>query len=86
MNGGGPWAILNAVFGWPNSATCASVVAYNLYWAFVIAEFKLLGFREEHGRWPLMKEKAPLDEDEQGLYDGETSDQVAEDRSQIQGR
>ncbi|CAM1502607.1 Fc.00g073830.m01.CDS01 [Cosmosporella sp. VM-42] len=65
LNGGGAWAIFNAVFGWTNSATYGSVLAYNIYWMFVIGQFAALRFREDHGRWPLMKEKAPVEEDEQ---------------------
>ncbi|RKL16554.1 hypothetical protein BFJ68_g5169 [Fusarium oxysporum] len=55
LNGGGGWAILNAVVGWNNSATYGSVLAYNLYWVFVIAQFSLMSFKEDHGHYPLLK-------------------------------
>uniref|UniRef100_A0A0D2XKL3 Uncharacterized protein n=1 Tax=Fusarium oxysporum (strain Fo5176) TaxID=660025 RepID=A0A0D2XKL3_FUSOF len=57
LNGGGGWAILNAVVGWNNSATYGSVLAYNLYWVFVIAQFSLMSFKEDHGHYPLLKEE-----------------------------
>ena len=52
------WGILNAIFGWTNSATYGSVISYNVYWIFVMAGFIVLRFRESTGRWPLMKAKA----------------------------
>ncbi|EKJ79258.1 hypothetical protein SNK03_002463 [Fusarium graminearum] len=57
LNGGGGWAILNAVVGWNNSATYGSVLAYNLYWVFVIAQFTAMAYKEDHGHWPLVKAK-----------------------------
>ncbi|KAK7426682.1 high-affinity iron permease [Neonectria magnoliae] len=66
LNGGGPWAILNAIVGWNNSATYGSVISYNAYWLVVIAQFSLMRFREDHGRWPLTKAK-PEKDDEQSL-------------------
>ncbi|KAF5664428.1 high-affinity iron transporter [Fusarium heterosporum] len=57
LNGGGGWAILNAVVGWNNSATYGSVLAYNLYWVFVIAQFSAMAYKEDHGHWPLTKAK-----------------------------
>ncbi|KAH7242053.1 iron transporter [Fusarium tricinctum] len=57
LNGGGGWAILNAVVGWNNSATYGSVLAYNLYWVFVIAQFSAMTYKEDHGHWPLTKAK-----------------------------
>lgn len=52
------WGILNAIFGWTNSATYGSVISYNVYWIFVMAGFILMRFRESTGRWPFMKAKA----------------------------
>ncbi|KAI5468122.1 iron transporter [Mariannaea sp. PMI_226] len=66
LNGGGPWAILNAIFGWNNSATYGSVLAYNAYWLIVIGQFSAMRFKEDHGHWPLMKAKSSA-EDEQDL-------------------
>ncbi|KAH7141440.1 iron transporter, partial [Dactylonectria estremocensis] len=63
LNGGGPWAILNAIVGWNNSATYGSVLAYNIYWLIVIGQFSAMRFREDHGRWPLMKAKASEDDE-----------------------
>lgn len=57
LNGGGGWGIFNALFGWTNSATYGSVLAYNLYWLAVIVAFACLGFYEKRGHWPLMKAK-----------------------------
>ncbi|CAI4212786.1 unnamed protein product [Parascedosporium putredinis] len=49
LNGGGGWGVLNAIFGWTNSATYGSVISYNLYWAVVISAFVVLRYREAHG-------------------------------------
>lgn len=57
INGGGGWGIFNSLFGWTNSATYGSVIAYNLYWLAVIVAFLSLGFYEKRGRFPLMKAK-----------------------------
>ncbi|OAA49026.1 high-affinity iron ion transporter FtrA [Beauveria brongniartii RCEF 3172] len=51
------WGILNAIFGWTNSATYGSVISYNVYWIFVIAAFLIMRFRESTGRYPFMKAK-----------------------------
>jgi high-affinity Fe2+/Pb2+ permease len=69
LNGGGGWGIFNALFGWTNSATYGSVLSYNFYWIAVIVGFLALRFRETHGRWPLLKAKAPKDVAVQGLSD-----------------
>ncbi|KAL2874396.1 high-affinity iron permease [Colletotrichum sp. CLE4] len=58
LNGGGGWGLLNAIFGWNNSATYGSVISYNVYWIFFISWLVLLRFHEVHGHWPLMKPKA----------------------------
>ncbi|KAJ3476547.1 hypothetical protein NLG97_g9095 [Lecanicillium saksenae] len=52
------WGILNAIFGWTNSATYGSVISYNVYWIFVIIGFLILRFNESTGRYPFMKAKA----------------------------
>ncbi|OAR00217.1 hypothetical protein LLEC1_04514 [Akanthomyces lecanii] len=52
------WGILNAIFGWTNSATYGSVISYNVYWIFVIIGFVILRFHEATGRYPFMKAKA----------------------------
>ncbi|KAM0321911.1 hypothetical protein ACHAQA_009808 [Verticillium albo-atrum] len=57
LNGGGGWGVLNAIFGWNNSATYGSVISYNVYWIFVMGWLILLRFREVKGRWPFMKAK-----------------------------
>ncbi|KAK0389313.1 hypothetical protein NLU13_2888 [Sarocladium strictum] len=51
-NGGGGWGILNAIFGWTNSATYGSVISYNVYWIVVISGFLFLRYREAKGRGP----------------------------------
>ncbi|KAJ0166350.1 Plasma membrane iron permease [Colletotrichum tanaceti] len=63
LNGGGGWGIFNAVLGWTNSATYGSVIAYNVYWIFVIACFFVMRFRENTGRWPLAKPKVTSEDD-----------------------
>lgn len=70
LNGGGGWGIFNALFGWTNSATYGSVLAYNLYWLAVIVGFLILRYNERNGHWPLMKAKAANAE-----ADSETSSQ-----------
>jgi high-affinity iron transporter len=57
LNGGGGWGIFNALFGWQNSATYGSVLAYNFYWIAVIVAFLALGYNEKKGHWPFMKAK-----------------------------
>lgn len=52
------WGILNAIFGWTNSATYGSVISYNVYWIFVMAGFILLRYKESTGHWPFVKTKA----------------------------
>jgi high-affinity iron transporter len=46
------WMVMTAVFGWTNSATVGSVVAYNVYWVVTAAIFALLAYEERHGRTP----------------------------------
>jgi len=46
VNGGGGWGIFNALFGWQNSATYGSVLAYNAYWGAVIVAFLFMYWRE----------------------------------------
>ncbi|OLN92135.1 Plasma membrane iron permease 1 [Colletotrichum chlorophyti] len=58
LNGGGGWGIFNAILGWTNSATYGSVIAYNVYWIFVIGSFVVMRFHETRGHWPLMRPKA----------------------------
>lgn len=58
INGGGGWGIFNALFGWENSATIGSVLAYNFYWIVVIVVFLSMLYNEKNGHWPLMKAKA----------------------------
>jgi high-affinity iron transporter len=72
INGGGGWGIFNSLFGWTNSATYGSVIAYNLYWVAVIVAFASLGYYEKRGHWPLMKAKRQNSEDVD-------SDQVSQD-------
>ncbi|KAJ4325207.1 high-affinity iron permease [Fusarium piperis] len=75
LNGGGGWAIFNAVLGWNNSATYGSVLAYNLYWIFVIGQFSAMTYKEDHGHWPLMKAKDKAeDQDEERLVTPERAE------------
>lgn len=57
FNGGGGWGIFNAILGWNNTGTYGSVIAYNVYWIFVIASFIVMRFKEVKGHWPFMKPK-----------------------------
>ncbi|KAJ0343263.1 hypothetical protein COL154_011322 [Colletotrichum chrysophilum] len=59
LNGGGGWGLLNAIFGWNNSATYGSVISYNVYWIAVMLWLVVLRFEETKGHWPFMKPKAP---------------------------
>ncbi|KAL1899947.1 high-affinity iron permease [Ceratocystis pirilliformis] len=61
FEGGGIWGVLNALTGWTNSATYNSVIAYIVYWVFVIGMFLVLRFKELHGRLPLMKRYRVVD-------------------------
>ena len=47
LNGG--WGIFNSLFGWTNSATYGSVIAYNLYWLVVIVAFLCMMYFEKKG-------------------------------------
>lgn len=58
LNGGGGWGIFNAILGWTNSATYGSVIAYNVYWIFVMLGFVVLRFHESRGHWPLMQQSS----------------------------
>ena len=58
INGGGGWGVFNSLFGWTNSATYGSVIAYNLYWLAVILAFAAMRSYEKNGHWPLMKSRA----------------------------
>lgn len=55
FNGGAGWGIFNALLGWTNSATYGSVIAYNVYWIFVVACIFALRYRETRGHWPLAR-------------------------------
>lgn len=58
LNGGGGWGVFNSILGWQNSATYGSVVSYNLYWLAVIIAFVTMRYREQNGRWPLMRSQS----------------------------
>ncbi|KAK9479577.1 iron permease FTR1/Fip1/EfeU [Lipomyces japonicus] len=51
----GGWMIFNALFGWENSATLGSVLAYNFYWIGIMIAIVLLLFKEKRGYFPLLK-------------------------------
>ncbi|KAI2642355.1 iron permease FTR1/Fip1/EfeU [Xylaria nigripes] len=57
FNGGSGWGILNAIFGWTNSATYGSVISYNVYWIFIIMALGFMRYRELKGHWPLLSAK-----------------------------
>lgn len=54
LNGGGGWGVLNAIFGWNNSATYGSVISYNVYWIVVISGFVTLRYHEKSGHYPFL--------------------------------
>ncbi|RDA85347.1 hypothetical protein CP532_1250 [Ophiocordyceps camponoti-leonardi (nom. inval.)] len=54
----GIWGLLNAVFGWQNSATYGSVISYNMYWIAVITAFVIMRLRETKGHWSLFSTKS----------------------------
>lgn len=49
----GGWMIANALFGWTNSATYGSVLAYNFYWIFIIVAVYVALSKEKSGYNPL---------------------------------
>jgi high-affinity iron transporter len=53
LNGGGGWGIFNTI-GWTNSATYGSVISYILYWLAIILWFVTMGYKERHGKVPLL--------------------------------
>ncbi|KAI1826941.1 iron permease FTR1/Fip1/EfeU [Xylaria intraflava] len=55
--GGSGWGILNAIFGWTNSATYGSVIAYNVYWIAIMVALGIMRYRELKGHWPLIRSK-----------------------------
>jgi len=57
INGGGGWGIFNSLFGWTNSATYGTVLAYNFYWIVVIIAFLSMRYNEKYDHWPLMKKR-----------------------------
>ncbi|CAI5755687.1 unnamed protein product [Candida verbasci] len=50
----GWWMVLNAMVGWTNTATYGSVIAYILYWTFVIIWLRLKLYEEKHGILPII--------------------------------
>jgi high-affinity iron transporter len=54
LNGGGGWGIFNALFGWTNSATYGSVLAYNLYWVVIILTYLAMRCQEQRGYIPVV--------------------------------
>lgn len=50
------WMLFTAVFGWTNSATYGSVIAYLAYWVVVSIMFKALVYEEKRGKLPLIPE------------------------------
>ncbi|KAI3404033.2 FTH2 [Candida oxycetoniae] len=48
----GWWMVLNAIFGWTNSATYGSVITYCSYWLAVIIWLKVKLYEERHGLLP----------------------------------
>lgn len=49
------WDVFNALLGWQNSATYGTVLAYNLYWLFIIVTLLLMLYQEKHNHLPFCK-------------------------------
>ncbi|ODQ80348.1 hypothetical protein BABINDRAFT_35537 [Babjeviella inositovora NRRL Y-12698] len=49
------WDVFNSLFGWQNSATYGSVIAYNVYWLCLIVAIGLMLFEEKTGHLPFTK-------------------------------
>ena len=81
INGGGGWGVFNSLFGWTNSATVGSVLAYNLYWLAVIVAFGALGFYEKKGHLPFMKRKASSSDSEAMDSDQTSQDRVEDEKT-----
>jgi len=64
IGGGGGWGIFSALFGWTNSATYGSVIAYILYWVIIILAFLAMRYNEKKGHWPFLTAKSPPESDE----------------------
>lgn len=56
----GWWMVLNAIFGWTNSATYGSVFTYCAYWALVIVWLEIKLYEERVGVLPLVPIKWQL--------------------------
>ena len=56
----GWWTVLNAIFGWTNSATYGSVISYTLYWLTTIAMLKIKLYEEKTGLYPFIPVKYQL--------------------------
>lgn len=50
----GGWMVLNAIFGWTNSATYGSVITYCCYWLFVIIWLNIKLYEEREGVLPFV--------------------------------
>lgn len=50
----GWWMVLNAIFGWTNSATYGSVGSYMAYWVLVIAWLEVKLYEEKQGFLPVI--------------------------------
>lgn len=49
--------MLNAIFGWTNSATFGSVIAYNVYWITLTLSVMILRYKEVKGHFLFFKAK-----------------------------
>ncbi|GMM28781.1 high-affinity iron permease [Martiniozyma asiatica (nom. inval.)] len=49
------WDVFNSLLGWQNTATYGSVLAYNIYWIFLMAVLLLMLFEEKKGHLPFFK-------------------------------
>ena len=47
------WDVFNAILGWQNTATYGSVIAYNVYWIFIVACIVCMLYEERTGHLPL---------------------------------
>ncbi|KAJ9359289.1 iron permease FTR1/Fip1/EfeU [Paecilomyces variotii] len=50
------WDVFNAVLGWQNTGTYGSILAYNIYWLFIIVCIGCMLYEERTGSLPLKKQ------------------------------
>lgn len=49
------WDVFNALLGWQNTATYASIISYNVYWIFITCCILCMLYEEKTGHLPLKR-------------------------------